>query len=1120
MIASNSTLPVCPVCGESSVSVVSAAEIVPDATLPLDAIPPVDATVALPPSANVTAVEPDQTVIYGASQLPKDAPADTVALPNAEAPPSLTLSLSDYQASRAFTLDGSEAPAAKPADDRGIGSTEEGGTVDFRSPVRPANDAFQTHLFQTDGTPIAEPTRKKDKVPLPPPKPIPGYEIIATLGRGAMGAVYMARHVQLDRIVALKMVLAGERALASDRAQFLSEARAVAQLAHPNILQIYEVGERDGQPYFSLEFLEGGTLQEKLEKYSMPPRESAQLIETLARALHYAHQKGILHRDIKPANVLMTTDGAPKFADFGLALRLDRNEAHNPRDRIVGTPMYMSPEQASGSSDIGPATDIYALGATMYEMIVGRPPFRGSTIMDTLKMVKTIEPVPPRQLQPNVPADLQTICLKCLHKDPAQRYKTAEAFANDLRNYLEGRPIDARPASTWEKTWKWSRRNPAAASLIAVSCVGLLTLAIGGAAFAVQENQRAEEQSKLRQVAEVQEKIAKDERKKAEQQRELALKRGKEALDNFNSAQAAVEVLVGVARNRMTNEKHMETVGRELLEKALEFYDGFLAKQPDDPAMRVQVARAQVLAGDLHEKLGHYEQADQTYNRAEKSYRALLNEFPDKSSTYRRDLAGVYINRSTLLQALNKSKDADEAFAKAKELLDKNAGVQGRDPITDWMMGAGCNNRGVYLHQRGQADLAEQAYRQGIDLFGGLAKEFPREFNYHVELARTKTNLAHLWTVPAPGQPEKAAPLYKQAIDELTPIIKLNPNVPSFRKEFGRAFLNRGILYTNQQRYKDADSDFAVAADIFDQLNRTYPGVADYHYLAAAAQINLGSSKQRQEDWTSSTAAYRLADERLSKLVADEPKIVAYQHDLALCTSNLAQVREQHLRASAKSVKNLAADKDWANLAIETERTWYLALDRWKRLNQIDAGELKNAAELAKSYGKINELHKYLAGTLRKVKPMEAETQLERRVAICKEMLAKLPKERSLIEVTGEALLTLGLIQAEMKQHQSAAETVEELAKLVPTDSPWYPLAAGCMAQCLAAADKNLTGEQREKAVKRYGDQAVSMLDAAAAAGWNNLKFLQANPILQPLRQRPEYRSRLEQLQKQIEANK
>lgn len=1001
--------------------------------------------------------------------------------------------------------------------------------ITARGESKPAKQAAPFAGNQPKAAPATE--RKHAGTPGAASSPIEGYEILGVLGRGGMGIVYKARQTKLDRVVALKMVLSGAHASRTDRERFLSEARAVAQLKHPNILQIHDVGERNEQPYFSLEFLEGGTLQDKMEKYALPPREAAQLIETLARGLHYAHQKGILHRDIKPANVLLSADGVPKISDFGLAKRLDREESLNPSDIVVGTPMYMSPEQAVGKADIGPPADIYSLGATLYELIVGRPPFRGSTVLDTLRMVQNVEPVPPRQLQPSVPSDLQTICLKCLHKEPGQRYATAEAFANDLRNYLEGKPIAARPVPVWEKTWKWSRRNPAAALLIAVSIASLLGFAIGGGAFAYQENQRAqkelglrreadaekEEATKQRKIADAEKEEAMRQRKIAETERQLAVQRGEEAQENFLSGQKALEGMVQLAKNRMKNERHLETIGKELLENALVFYDGFLTKKPNDQVMRVQIARAQLFAGDLYEKLGRYEEAEKAYRRADTDFNNLIRDFPSQAAQYRHDLAGVYINQATIFQVRNKDADAESAFARAQEILKAGQTPGRQNPVIEFYMAAGCNNRGIYLHQRGERDRSDQAYLQGIELFDRLIRAQPDEPIYQVEMASTRTNRGYLWTIPAPGDIAKAEPLYQQAIQELTAIVKTRPSVPSYRKEYGIAHLDRAILYTNNQRYAEADSDLQSARKIFDDLARSYPGVADYGYLAAMARLNLGTLKSRQMEWQPSIDAYRQAEAMLDKLTADEPGIAAYQHDWALCSSNLAQAIEKHLRAAVKASKTKTGDPEWGMLAREAGRSWDLALERWKTVNAKFPGEVKFAAELVATFARVSEVHKYLAGVLRKINPAEAQAHLEKRVSLSREMLAVQPTERVLKEQTGEALLGLALLRVEQKNHVAAAQAIDEFRKLVEAGSTYYPLAAGALAQCLAVADKTLTGDERTQAVKAYGERAMRMLESALKAGWQDSKFLQGHPLLQPLRERPEYRERFEQWQKASE---
>jgi WD40 repeat protein len=320
---------------------------------------------------------------------------------------------------------------------------------------------------------------------------IPGYQILEELGRGGMGVVYKAWQVPLKRLVALKMILAGAHAGAADLARFRSEAEAIARLPHPHIVQIFEVGEQGGLPYFSLEFCPGGNLARKLNGTPLQPREAADLVEKLARAMQAAHDKGVIHRDLKPGNVLLAADGTPKITDFGLAkvesVARPGEEHENGltmTGAVVGTPSYMAPEQAGGTSkQVGPAADVYALGAILYESLTGRPPFCGPTPVDTVYQVLYEEPVSPRHLQPKTPRDLETICLKCLHKVSTRRYASAAELADDLRRFQAGEPIRARPVGRLERCWRWCRRNPRLASLTA-AVVFLLVLMAGGSMFA------------------------------------------------------------------------------------------------------------------------------------------------------------------------------------------------------------------------------------------------------------------------------------------------------------------------------------------------------------------------------------------------------------------------------------------------------------------------------------------------------------------------------------------------------------------------------------------------------------------------------------------------------------
>ncbi len=324
---------------------------------------------------------------------------------------------------------------------------------------------------------------------------VPGYEIVGDLGRGGMGVVYKARQVQADRVVALKMILAGDHAGAAERGRFKAEAEAVARLQHPGIVQVFEVGEVDGRPFFSLEFCAGGSLAARLAGTPLEPSAAARLVEQLARAVDAAHQKGVIHRDLKPANVLLAEDGTPKVGDFGLARRLDSDPGRTPSGAVVGTPSYTAPEQARGEArQAGPPADVWALGAILYECLTGRPPFKAPTAVDTLLQVIGAEPVPPRQLQPQVPRDLETVTLKCLRKEPAKRYPSAAALADDLKRWLGGEPVAARPLGRAGRAWRWAKRNPGVAALLA-AVVGSLAAGAGLATAFALEARRGREQA-------------------------------------------------------------------------------------------------------------------------------------------------------------------------------------------------------------------------------------------------------------------------------------------------------------------------------------------------------------------------------------------------------------------------------------------------------------------------------------------------------------------------------------------------------------------------------------------------------------------------------------------------
>lgn len=478
------------------------------------------------------------------------------------------------------------------------------------------------------------------------PETVGNYEIKRVLGRGGMGVVYLARQVGLNRDVALKMVLAGAHASKNQLARFEAEACAVARLQHPNIVQVFEVDRHEGLPYFSLEYVDGMSLDQRIDGKPLPPREAAQIVEKICRAMHYAHDRGILHRDLKPANILMTQDGQPKVTDFGLAKQLENEDSLTTRaGTIMGTPSYMSPEQAQGLVDeLRPASDQYSLGALLYELLTGRPPFLGTKVHDTISQVVHKEPVPPCQLQEKLPVDIDTICLKALQKTPEKRYASCEEMADDLGRFLRSEPIRARPISKQERFVRWCKRNPVIAGLSAVAIGLLVTTAFittwsylqisAQAAIIADErdnaneqrdeaNKQREEANKQKLVAIANEETAQKERDEAQRQRILAQEAKARAEENEKLAEQQavlalknIQFIVTDVDDRLAKQAGMSQLRVDLLKVVEKKWDeldvgltGGIKGQaiPTLMAVRAKIADAWLNLDKLQEADAQYE---------------------------------------------------------------------------------------------------------------------------------------------------------------------------------------------------------------------------------------------------------------------------------------------------------------------------------------------------------------------------------------------------------------------------------------------------------------------------------------------------------------------------------
>jgi tetratricopeptide (TPR) repeat protein/tRNA A-37 threonylcarbamoyl transferase component Bud32 len=759
----------------------------------------------------------------------------------------------------------------------------------------------------------------------PPAVAIPSYEILGELGRGGMGVVYRARHLQLNRVVALKMLR--EVALDSPQlqARFQIEAEAVASLQHPNVVQIYEVGESGGCPFLAMEFVEGGSLQDRLRSSLPSPHEAAEIVQALAGAAHSAHQRGIIHRDLKPANVLLTQTGVPKLTDFGLAKRFGEKDGQTQTGAIVGTPSYMAPEQAfARTGAIGPPADVYALGAVLYACLTGHPPFEAPTILEILEDVRSREPVPPARLRPGVPRDLETICLKCLHKEPARRYASAEKLSEDLRRFLCREPIKARPVGPLERLRLWAKRRPSAAALVLV----LFLAAVGTVAGVVRYQVRL-------QV----------ERSAAEKSFRMALR-------------AVDKMLSEVAEEELAAEPRSEQKRRRLLSQTLAFYQELLQDRGGDPVVRQETGRAYRRLGDILRLLGQNAEAQDAYQQAI----GVLSDLAAKSPSApepRADLAESHNWLGELLRTTGRSDDARAAYQNAQRLQDE---LIARYPdVPGYRMGLARThyNRGILLKDKGAFADARGEFRQAIDTLCELVGEYPDQSEYRQHLARSYLNLGPV--LRQLRESAAAESVYTEAIRQFRTLNEKDPYKPDYRHELGAACNNLGNLLAVTGRAKEAQSCHGEAVELFGKLVAEHPDVPVYRIELANSRNSLGAVLAGGKDWAGARREWDLARGLLQELVTRSPDVATYQADLGRTLGNLGRL---HL------LQNQIPDA--CRLLAESVRQFEAALrlnpdsaDDWKtlrgRCRDLADALVRNGAH-AEARGQAESLSRSLPG--------------------------------------------------------------------------------------------------------------------------------------------------------------
>lgn len=698
----------------------------------------------------------------------------------------------------------------------------------------------------------------------------PDFEILQELGRGGMAVVYRARQLSLDRIVALKVVATALAASPEMLPRFRQEAQAAAQLHHPNFVQIYEVGQFAGRPYLALEYVSGGTLQRRLDGRPLTSDRAARLIETLARAVHYAHRRGIVHRDLKPANILLEPlDGLrpespeanhdsgiwlddhggsaqalrPKISDFGLAKAAQCESHLTITGQVLGTPSYMSPEQTTGQSDaIAAASDVYSLGAILYQLLTGRPPFLGKSMLDVLEQVRSEPPRPPRHLQPDVPRDLETICLHCLEKSPQRRYATAEHLADDLRRFLNHVPISVRPSGWLERGVKWVRRRPAVAGLSLAVAVSLLGGLIGvgwqsykANVYAARASKERDHVRRLHAAATAERDRAAALRVEAERQARIATALQADAERNFQRAFEAVNGIRRLGTNYYQQPEHTP-VGRELLQFTLQYYEGFLSDDSSDPRVRAAAAEAFSHAGDIVASLGERERAVEFFRRAIRLGEQLSADQPG-DATPLRGLADSWRKLGNSLRHLDRCSESEVAYRKAIE-----------------------------------------QYQRAVELI-------PRHRNLRVTLANTHTNLsATLW---ARRHIAEAVAQCDQA-EKLLRALAAGPANDYIRTELAICLDDQGELLLDQGAFDAANRKFDEAFALRRRLHQAKPDDAVARRLLSRSFVNLSRIGPWKQQWDTARKHAESAVALLEKLAEENPARLDMQQEYPTALNRLA----------------------------------------------------------------------------------------------------------------------------------------------------------------------------------------------------------------------------------------
>jgi serine/threonine protein kinase len=948
------------------------------------------------------------------------------------------------------------------------------------------------------------PAESESQKQLAEPPQIPGYEIEGELGHGGMGVVYQARQLMLNRRVALKMIASASASRPDEVSRFRREAESAAQLQHPNIVQIYEVGQQGRNPFLVLEYVAGGSLAQQLAGQPQPPRKAAELVQTLARAMHVAHGRGIVHRDLKPANVLVGADGTPKITDFGLAKRLDDEVGQTKSGVVMGTPSYMAPEQARGQiQEISPVTDVYALGALLYEMLTGRPPFRAPTSVDTVHQVLFDDVVPPARLQPNLPRDLETICLKCLEKEPKRRYASALELAEELRRFLAREPILAKPSSVWQRGVKWARRRPALASLVGVSATAVLTLTVVMVLYNLQ---------------------LKKERDDARQARALAqanFDRAREAVDRFYTK---------VTESKLLNVPRLEPLKKDLLQTAGQFYEEMVRERSDDPQVQADLGRAYWRFANITGETESKQKAVELLEKAVPIQQKLAADDPN-SAEAQNNLAATYNTLGAFYHDLGKTQMAESLLKQGAEIREKLSLDHPDVPEYANNLAASRHNLGLWYSAAGSMAQAESSWKDAVAIREQLVRQYPDAVAYQSDLAQSYQVLGLLYHTTS--QPAKAESVWKQGAKIEEQLVARHPRVAEYQHQLARTYNNLGGVYYRLQRMGDIEGVWLKAQALRQNLARDYPDVLLYQADLAALLMNLGSLYMALGQNAKALDDYQQARAIHEKLCRDHPSDLSYQTDKAACYNNLL------------ALYSAMGEPDQADKICTS------ALDLREQLVR----EHPDMLEFRVGLGSVQSNKGHLVRL--RGKDVDALAWYDRSMATLATVLAKNPRHEEARSVLREShagratvLAKLGrypeamaawdkaiefdpgpgreqlresrlYAMARSGDHIQAAREAEQLAKETKSARIVYSAAEiHALAAAAARKDQKLDASTQDQFVQQYGARAVEFLHKAQAAGYfdtpQKLEDLLKEPDVEALRSREDFKEFLAALREKM----